>query len=153
MTLDDEIVAPDPALSSLHFEAVTPFETTALVGVRLNNENPFPLTVDGAVYTVTLNGVAIGKGMTGEALTIPRFSSSVQQVNINISNLRLTLRAQDILSSKRMTYTLSSRLYLQGLGSEGWIRTKTEGEFLLPKQERESLQSFTSNSDGSTTTR
>ena len=140
-TLDDDIVSPEPTLASLHFESLTAFETAAVAGVRLTNENPFPLTIDGAVYTVTLNGVPIGKGMSGEALSIPRFSSAVQQVRINVSNLRLTLRAADILRHQHVGYRLSARLYVRGTGgSGGWMRSTTEGEFVLSERERQWLQ-------------
>ncbi len=58
------LVPPDVSLVDLEFTDLTLFETSGVFTVRLSNENPEPLAVEGGVYNLYLGGKKVGKGLS-----------------------------------------------------------------------------------------
>lgn len=107
--------APAPGvevtLADLRFSDATIMETTVEFVVRIENATPEPVSLQGAVHRLSVNGISLGKGMTGEAVEVPRFSSITQPVSVHLSNLRMASRVRPILESHRIDYRLESSLY------------------------------------------
>ena len=101
----------EATLAGLHPGGATLTETTLVFDIRIANATPTPLRLQGAVFKVSLNGVYLGKGMTGDSIELPRFGSVVQPVSVHLSNLRMASRIREILESKELTYRLESLMY------------------------------------------
>ena len=41
---------PEISIANMHFEGLALFQTTVVFDVRIDNENPFPLEIDGGVH-------------------------------------------------------------------------------------------------------
>jgi LEA14-like dessication related protein len=106
---------PEPGLevtlADLRFSDATLMETTVQFVVRIENATPEPIALQGGVYRLSLNGMSLGKGMTGDTVEVPRFSSVTQPVAVHLSNLRMASRVRPILESGRIDYRLESLLY------------------------------------------
>ena len=138
----EPMLAPEASVSDLRFENLSLFETTAIVTVRVTNENPFPLVCDGAVYKLALNGRNVGKGLTGEALELPRLGTVTCQVPVHIGNLRLLLQGLDALEGNEIRYELKSTLYVAGKLGRRRLKSQVSGVIKLPEGETRALRSF-----------
>jgi LEA14-like dessication related protein len=125
------IQPPELNLADMQFGEVRPFETELQIGVRIENENPQPLTIDGAAYRIYLNDVYIGKGMSSESVSVPALGSAVQQVTVKISNISLLPKVQKLLNTRGFTYRIEGRLY-QGVFSS--ISVSETGTFSMEQQ-------------------
>ena len=83
---------PDVSLVDMELTDVTVFETTGTITVRLTNENPEPLVIDGSVFKLYLNGMPVGKALDAERLEVPRLGTATQTVNLHINNVALIAR-------------------------------------------------------------
>lgn len=106
----------EPELSVVNFvlENATLFETTANVELRVDNENPYPLEIDGAVHRLYLNDTYLGKGFDKSGFRIPRLSSTKSKVTIHISNLSLLTKLHSLIESNKLSYRIESTLYPKG---------------------------------------
>ena len=138
----EPVVPPEASVSDLRFENLSLFETTAMVTVRLTNENPFPLVCDGAVYKLALNGRNVGKGLTGERLELPRLASVTCQVPVHIGNLGLLLKGRDLFESNEIRYELKSTLYLAGELGRRRLKSQVSGTIKLPESQTRALRNF-----------
>ncbi len=102
----------DVALVDVHLGQATVWETTALFTVRVSNETPAPLIIDGSVHKFYLNGQYIGAGLSDERLEVPRLSSTTQAIPVHLRNLAVATRIKPILESRAVDYRVSSTLYL-----------------------------------------
>lgn len=107
-------IKPEVALVDVTFSNITLFETSADVVVRIDNENPHPIVIDGASHNISLNGISIGKGVTDQRVEIPRLGSTTQRLTVRISNLSLVKNIQSIIDAKEYDYRVDSTLYLAG---------------------------------------
>ena len=88
----ESFTAPDVTLVDVRFEDLTVFETSGTFTVRLSNENPEPMVVDGAVYKLYLGGQRVGKALSEKRIEVPRLGSSVYEVDVYINNVALVAR-------------------------------------------------------------
>ena len=100
--------------TNVRFVDATVMETTMEFEVRIENATPNAIRLDGAVYKVTLNGLSLGRGMTGEILEVPRYSSATQKVQVHLSNLRMATRVRTIVEAQKLDYQLESTLHAVG---------------------------------------
>ena len=139
----DSTVPPEVSLVDLRFENLSLFETTAVFTLRITNENPFPLVVDGAVHKIALNGHNVGKGLSNARLEVPRLATATDQVTVHIGNLPLLLSAMDISQSSEVDYSVSSTLYVRDeSGSQHRLRSSKSGTLRLPETQSQVLQPF-----------
>jgi LEA14-like dessication related protein len=103
---------PDLSLVDLEFTDLTLFESTGTFTVRILNENPDPLTIDGGVFKIYLNGLKVGKGVTSERIEVPRLESTTAEVSLHVSNVALAARIRDLLQDPVLNYTLKSKLFV-----------------------------------------
>ena len=113
---------PDISLVDLNVDKVALFETTLKVAVRVKNENSFPLYLRGASHRVSVSGEYIGSGASDATVEIPAFGSSIQEVDVHLSNLSILSRINPLIKSKRFDYELASKL---DIGTSDYGMTKT----------------------------
>ena len=128
----EPVAAPEVSLVNLRFENATLFETTAVFTLRLSNGNAFPVAVDGGIFTMALNGVRIGRGMSSERVALDRLSTATIEVPVHVSNLALVFRARDVLQRGTVSYEVASRLHLAGDHAGRTAETECRGELTLP---------------------
>ncbi|MDC0357426.1 LEA type 2 family protein [Oligoflexia bacterium] len=112
-----QIIKPEVALVDLQFGEVTLLETQLVATVRYENENATPITIDGSVHRIYLNGIDTGKALSDEQLHIPRLGTASQTVTLRISNLSFLTKIQKLIESNDFRYRIDSKIYVkQGLG-------------------------------------
>jgi len=115
-----------PAVSvvSVHFQDVTLLETTVVFTLRVENDQPAPLSVNGSAHDIYINGLYVGKGLNNETLEIPRLSTATNDVTVHLSNLALATRFKSVFENKQFDYRIQSTFY----GESWWGRTRSESE-------------------------
>ncbi|OPZ24507.1 MAG: Late embryogenesis abundant protein [Lentisphaerae bacterium ADurb.BinA184] len=137
------MVPPQVSLVDMRFESLTLFETTAVFTLRLANENPFPVTVDGGVYAMTLNGVRVGKGLSGDAVEVPRLATATIEVPVHVSHLALVFEARDAFERGTVDYMVSARLHTRGQERRSrYVESESRGTFSLPPAQTQRLDSY-----------
>jgi LEA14-like dessication related protein len=106
-------VEPEVSLIDIRVADFTLFETTAVFRLRLHNENPRPLVLDGGVYDFSLNGVEVGRGRTTDRVWIPRYDSGEAEVRVYLRNGALARRIGSILETGRLEYRVDARHFVQ----------------------------------------
>lgn len=106
------LVPPEVSLVDLEISKVELFETAAVVALRISNENPEPLRVEGGVFKIYLNGMRLGRAMGGETIEVPRLGSTVQRFDLSLSNIALATRLVELLESPVLDYRVKSKLYV-----------------------------------------
>ena len=109
----EPFTAPDVTLVDIRFEDLTVFETSGTFTVRLSNENPDPMVVDGAVYKLYLGGQRVGKALTDARVEVPRLGSSTYDVDVYINNVALVARLLTLGEQKGLDYTVKGKLYVE----------------------------------------
>jgi len=120
---------PDISLVDLELTDVTVFETTGTITVRLTNENPDPLIVDGAVFKLFLNGIAVGKALDAERVEVPRLGTATQTVNLHINNVALVARLATMLDQSELNYRIKSKLWVERPYGRRKVRLDHQGRF------------------------
>ena len=139
----ESFTAPDVTLVDIKFEDLTLFETSGTFTVRLSNENPDPLAVDGAVYKLFLGGQKVGRALSDARVEVPRLGSTVYEVDVFINNVALVTRLLTLGQDKGLDYTIKGKLYVErpyGLkrmrfSRDGRIDFSGEGATPLPAAE------------------
>lgn len=108
----DPLDPPEVTLVDLDFVDATVFESTLNVAVRISNDNPEPLILDGAVIKLQLSGRNFGKGATSERIEIPRFSSVVHWLEMHLSHIAVATKIQGIIESKTVDYGIRGKVYV-----------------------------------------
>jgi LEA14-like dessication related protein len=110
-------VEPEVSLVDIRIADMTLFETTAVFWLRMHNDNPRALVVDGGVYDFWINGVQVGRGRTTYPIEIPRYESGEAEVVVYLRNGALARRLGSILASGGVEYEIGSRHFVRtGVG-------------------------------------
>ena len=121
-----EMEGLETRVTNLQFLEATPFETTVLLTLRLENELPHPVQLSGGVHKFFLNGIPMGKGLSGESLQLPRFGSATQQIKVHLSNFAAIPQLRSIMQEQRVDYRLESLLYGEQKGRDRRMRVVKE---------------------------
>lgn len=113
---------PSVSLINLRFEDATALETTATFTLRLSNESPQPIPLEGEVHKIYLNGLYLGKGLSDQAVEVPRLGTITHEVKVHLSNLALATRIKSIIESKSFEYRIESVFH----GKSTFSRMKSE---------------------------
>ena len=136
-----QATGPSVNLVTVRFKDATALETTAVFTLRLSNDQPDPVKLNGSVHRIYLNGLFVGKGLSDAAVEVPRLSTVTNDVTVHLNNLALATRIKPVIEAKRFAYRVESTFY----GKSWFSRTHSESEGKLD------LQDFTP-SDVSTNT-
>lgn len=150
----EALTPPEVSLVDLDFVDATIFESTLDVGVRIFNENPEPLILDGAVIKLELDGRKFGKGATSERIEVPRLDSVVQRLEMHLNHLAVATKIKTVIESKVVNYTITGKVYVitpsgsvkrLPIDKHGRIDLRSKGSIELePDSESESVD----NGDG-----
>ncbi|HEU5070837.1 MAG TPA: LEA type 2 family protein [Verrucomicrobiae bacterium] len=121
--------SPEVSLVNVQFSDATAFETTVRFTLRLANETPDTLVLNGGVHKIYVNGLYVGQGLSNEALSLPRLATGTQTVTVHLSNLRLASRLKPLIESKAFAYRIKSTLY--ATQPAGTIHAISEGHLDL----------------------
>ena len=113
---------PSVNIVTVHFKDATVLETTTEFVLRLSNESPEPQKFTGSTHKIYLNGLYVGKGLSDQAIEVPRLGTVTQAVTVHLSNLALATRIKAVLEAKRFDYRVQSTFvgdsWLSRQGSE-----------------------------------
>ena len=123
------VPGPSVGLVNVRFTQARAFETTATFTLRLSNETPEPLQLEGGVHKIYLNGLYVGEGLSGDTLDLPRLGTATQDVTVHLSNLRMVTRIKPIIESKSFDYQIKSVVY--GKSPAGRMKSASEGRLDL----------------------
>jgi len=128
---------PSVSLINLRFEDATALETTAAFTLRLSNESPEAVQINGEVHKIYLNGVYLGKGLSDEKVEVPRLGTVTHEVKVHLSNLALATRIKSIIETKSFEYRIVSVFHGKSMFSK--MRSESAGKLelkdLIPETE------------------
>lgn len=102
---------PEVRLVGLLVQDATLFETSLLIEVRVENDNPEDIEIGGGVHKLYINGEYVGKGYDKNGFTLPRLDSVVVPVTVFVNNLSLLTKLQNMAASSKLKYKVESELY------------------------------------------
>lgn len=120
---------PDVSLVDLKFTDLTVFETSGVFIVRLSNENPRPLQLDGGVYNLYLGGLKVGKGFSRQPVEIPALGTTTDEIEFHLSNLALASRLREMIASREVDYRIKAKVYLDGGLGRRSVKLERTGRF------------------------
>lgn len=116
----------------LRFTQATVFETVAVAEVRLDNTSPSEVRVTGAAHKVMVNGHRLGRGLTGEPVSVPRLGSATQRVEFHLRNITMARTLHELTRAPVLDYELDSTVYVaRDGGGERGIRVTRAGRLDL----------------------
>ncbi|MEE4273413.1 MAG: LEA type 2 family protein, partial [Thermoanaerobaculales bacterium] len=122
------LIPPEVTLVNVELVDATIFESTFTASLRLTNDNPEPLVLDGTVVKLSLEGSKFGRGSSGERVEIPRMSSVVQELELHLNHVAIVTKIKRIIDSKELNYSLSGHVYvLKPSGGTKRLHIEREG--------------------------
>ena len=94
----------------------TLLETAVHFTIRIQNELPQPVVLNGAVHKIYLNGTYVGEGLSNERLEIPRLSTATQNVTVHLRNVTMLTKLRGIIDAQAVDYKMTSLLYTENQG-------------------------------------
>ena len=132
------LIEPDVSLVNLKFTDLTMFETSGVFTVRLTNENPEPLFIEGGVYNLYLGGWRIGKGLSDHRLEVPPLSTTTDEVELHLNNLAIATQLRSIYDSGVADYRIKGRIYVESGYGRRKLTIENEGSFDFKTQKASS---------------
>ena len=129
------LIEPDVSLVDLKFTDLTIFETSGIFTVRLSNENPEPLVVEGGVYNLYLGGWKIGKGLSDNRLEVPPLATATDEVELHLSNLAIATRLRSIYDRGVADYRIKARIYVESGYGRRKLTIENQGSFDFKSRE------------------
>lgn len=110
------------SLVNMAFGESTILETAVHFTVRIQNEMPGPVTLNGSVHKIYLNGTYVGEGLSNERLEVPRLSTATQNVTVHLRNVTMLTKLRGIIESQAVDYKMTSLLYTENQGRHRAVR-------------------------------
>ena len=108
------------------------FEQRFQVDLRFGNPNDFDLALDGLTFELELNDVPFARGLSNEAVTVPRLGEA--RLRVVASTTLIDLVQQVLILGQRdaLSYRIEGVVYLRGAGARK-LPYETSGRLqLLP---------------------
>ena len=120
---------PAVNLVTLHFKDATVMETTTDFVLRLSNDAPEARKFTGSAHKIYINGLYVGKGLSADAIEVPRLGTVTQAVTVHLNNLALATRIKSVIEAKRFEYKVQSTFFGDSMFSR--FRSETTGKLDL----------------------
>jgi LEA14-like dessication related protein len=117
-TMPKDFETPKFGIANIAPKDVAIFEQRFDVQLRVQNPNNFDLGINGIRFEIDLNEKEFGNGMSGQAVTIPRFGSEVISAEV-ITGIGSFLRQMQGMSSSatKLRYRLKGKAFAQAPSS------------------------------------
>jgi LEA14-like dessication related protein len=117
-TVPKDFETPKFGISNIAPKDVAIFEQRFDVQLRIQNPNNFDLGINGIRFEIDLNEKEFGNGMSGQAVTIPRFGSEVITGEV-ITGIGSFLRQMQGMSGSatKLRYRLKGKAFAQAPSS------------------------------------
>lgn len=117
-TVPKDFETPKFGIANIAPKDVALFEQKFDVQLRIQNPNNFDLGINGLRFEIQLNEKEFGNGMSGQAVTIPRFGSEVISAEV-ITGLGGFLRQMQGMSASatKLRYRLKGKAFAQAPNS------------------------------------
>lgn len=113
-----EFIEPQVQLTDVTFADATLLESVVIFQVRVENDNPYPIDLDGSRHQFYLNDTYIGKGTSSYEDTIPKLGEVTFPVTVRLSNLSMLGNIQAIINRSEFSYKLKNTLFVdRGYGN------------------------------------
>ena len=117
-------------LASVSIAEASLLEQRYLLRVRFQNPSDRELKLDGFVYDLVLNGRPFARGVSDQAIVVPRFGEQVVELPANGSTGGVIRQALDLTSRRQVDYRLTGRANQSGTR----LRFDGAGELPIPTQ-------------------
>lgn len=114
--ISGKVEPPSVHVASVSLTGATLFEQQYKLGLRLQNPNDFDLPIEALSYEIELNDKPFAKGLSNQAVTVPRYGTALLEVE-GISTLGELLRQYKQLARgdlKGLHYLIKGHVSLQG---------------------------------------
>lgn len=125
--------SPRVSLVDLEVAEVTMLETTVRATIRIANPNPDPVELEGASFTLRVDGREIGSGTAPDPATVPRLESRTMPVTFHLSNAAAILRLRTILEARAFDWEMEGRLFARTSLGRRTIRVTERGRLDLQR--------------------
>lgn len=117
-TVPKDFETPKFGIANIAPKDVAIFEQRFDVQLRVQNPNNFDLGINGIRFEIDLNEKEFGNGMSGQAVTVPRFGSEVMSAEV-ITGIGSFLRQVQGVSSgiAKVRYRLKGKAFAQAPSS------------------------------------
>lgn len=88
------------------------FEQRFRIDLRVQNPNDFDLEIDGLDFDLDLNGVRLTRGLSNEAVTIPRLGEAIVPVAATTTVFDLVRQVVNAATLEGMEYEVRGRMFL-----------------------------------------
>lgn len=119
--------APEVTLVDVQFQQAKMLETALVFTVRIANESPEAMTVNGGVFRFYLDGHRIGKGMSQVDTVVSPLSTTTTDVVVYISNLQLARILPSFNEKAVFAYEIRSTLYVRVDDHSRRVTSKRDG--------------------------
>jgi LEA14-like dessication related protein len=109
----------------------TPWETTLVFTVRIQNAMPDAIIVTGGAHKIYLDGSYIGQGLSNSRVEIPRLGDATQEVTVRLHNWTLARALVEISKKGDVQYEVRSTIYIDRGGHNSTIKTSRQGSMSL----------------------
>ena len=142
------LVEPEVTLVDLEFTDLTLFETSGVFTVRLANENPEPLVIEGGVYNLYLGGWKIGKGLSDQQIEVPALGTATDSVELHMNNLAIAAQLRSIWDTGVFDYRIKAKIYVDRGYGRRTLTIENEGRFELDERRRSATAATASGPQG-----
>jgi LEA14-like dessication related protein len=110
--LGQQIEPPEVFVVGLEPQQGGNFEQRFRIDLRVQNPNDFELEIDGLDFELDLNGVRLTRGLSNQAVTIPRLGEAIVPVSATTTVFDLVRQVVNAASLEGMEYEVRGRLFL-----------------------------------------
>ncbi len=117
-TVPPDIEPPKISIANIAPKEVALFEQRFDVQLRIQNPNEKELSLNGMRFELDLNEKEFATGMTGERMTVPRFSSQVVNVEVitGISSFLRQIQELNKTGAGKVRYRLKGTAFVDSPG-------------------------------------
>ena len=98
--------------------AINLLEQRYMITMRIQNPNPTPLTIEGLVYHLNINGKSFAEGISNQHATIDGYSEKALDLEVRSTTAQMFEQLKSLADSNgRLDYSIQGHLRLRGLSS------------------------------------